>query len=76
MGMNRYWAIYDVFLGNPVLVERCATKEGAMRFVEERGLRSCGALFIVEQLLPAGPRLLPKPADGQVDYGRGEAGAP
>ena len=56
--MRRYWAVYDVFLGNPVLVERCATREGAMRFVEERGIRSCGALFIVEQLLPSGPRVL------------------
>src|ERR1044072_7599322 len=23
MSMKRYWAIYDVYLGNPVLVERC-----------------------------------------------------
>jgi hypothetical protein len=43
--MKRCWAIYDVYLGYPVLVERCATKEGAMRFVEQRGLRSWGALY-------------------------------
>ena len=63
VGMKRYWAIYDVYLGNPVLVERCATKEGAMRFVERRGLRSCGSLYVVEQLLPDGPRALP-PCEG------------
>jgi hypothetical protein len=63
MSMKRYWAIYDVYLGNPVLVERCATKEGAMRFIEQRGLRSCGALYLVEQLLPDGPRLVP-PSNG------------
>jgi hypothetical protein len=32
-----------------------------MRIVEQRGARSCGALFMVEQLLPSGPRVLPAP---------------
>jgi hypothetical protein len=57
--MKRCWAIYDVHLGNPVLVQRCETKQGAMGFIEQRGLRSCSALYVVEQLLPDGPRALP-----------------
>ena len=56
--MKRVWAIYDVFLGYPVLVERCDTQGSALQIVKQRGLRSCGALHIVEQLLPDGPRLL------------------
>jgi hypothetical protein len=67
--MKRVWAIYDVFLGNPVLVERCATREDAMRFVEHRGLRSCGSLFVVEQILPL-TRLLPV---GRPAHGAGES---
>jgi hypothetical protein len=65
--MKRVWAISTTTsLGNPVLVERCATREDAMRFVEHRGLRSCGSLFVVEQILPL-TRLLPvgrEPAHG------------
>ena len=45
MSMGRYWAVYDVFLGNLVLVERCVTKEGAMRFVEKRKQHSGSTLF-------------------------------
>ena len=61
MAMIRCWAIYDVFLGNPVLVERCATKDGAVRYAKQRGRRSCGAVHIVEQLVPC-DRIRP-PAD-------------
>jgi hypothetical protein len=50
--MTRYWAVYDVFLGNPVLVKRCPTRESAMVFIADRGLRNCQALYVVEQLLP------------------------
>jgi hypothetical protein len=56
--MTRCWAIYDVYLGTPVLVERCATKEGAKRVIEQRGSRSCGALYLVEQVLPDVARVL------------------
>ena len=75
MSMGRYWAVYDVFLGNPVLVERCVTKEGAMRFVENRGQRSGSTLFIVEQLLPAGPRVVSLDDGGLAPESR-EPGAP
>jgi hypothetical protein len=27
MNAIRSWAVFDVFLGNPVLVERCATRK-------------------------------------------------
>jgi hypothetical protein len=56
--MRRTWAIYDVYLGHPVLVERCDTRAGALQIVKQRSLRSCGAVHIVEQLLPDGPHLL------------------
>jgi hypothetical protein len=45
--MNR-WAVYDVFLGNPVLVTCCVTREEATHFIEKRGPRSCRALYVVE----------------------------
>ena len=52
MNAIRSWAVFDVFLGNPVLVERCATKEDALRVAALRRPPSCGALYVVEQLLP------------------------
>jgi hypothetical protein len=52
MQMKRTWAVYDVFLGTPVLVERCATKAGAVRVAQLRMGRGGVALHIVEQLLP------------------------
>lgn len=52
MQMKRTWAVYDVFLGTPVRVERCATKAAALRIAEFRSGRCGVALHIVEQLLP------------------------
>lgn len=53
--MVRAWAVYDVFLGNPVLVERCTTKERALRVAELQALPSGAARYVVEQLLPDSP---------------------
>ncbi len=58
MSVRRTWAVFDVYLGTPVLVERCNTKAGALRVAEQRGCRTCGSLVVIEQLLPAAPRLL------------------
>jgi hypothetical protein len=52
MQMKRTWAVYDVFLGTPVLVERCATKAGALRVGQLRMGRCGVALHIAEQPLP------------------------
>jgi hypothetical protein len=52
MKMKRTWVVYDVFLGTPVLVERCATQADALRVAELRKARCGVALHIVEQLLP------------------------
>ena len=48
----RRWAVFDVYLGTPVLVERCATREEALKVATSRRLPSCGGLYVVEQLLP------------------------
>jgi hypothetical protein len=58
MSAIRRWAVFDVFLGNPVLVERCKTREEAMYVAALRTSPSCGALFVVEQLLPGRPLIL------------------
>jgi hypothetical protein len=52
MGAIRRWAVFDVLLGNPVLVERCATKEEALRVAALRRPPSSGGLYVIEQLLP------------------------
>ena len=50
--MIRAWAVDDVFLGNPVLAERCATRERDLRIAELQRLPCGAARFVVEQLLP------------------------
>ncbi len=59
MSTRRMWAIYDVYLGNPVLVERCTTKAGAMLIAQQRERQTRRSLCVVEQLLPRLPRRLP-----------------
>ena len=52
MEMKRTWAVFDVFLGTRVLVERCATRAAALRLAQRR-MGRCGVAFhIVEQLQP------------------------
>jgi hypothetical protein len=65
--MIRAWAVYDVFLGNPVLVERCATKDRALRIAELQRLPCGAARFVVEQLLPDGPLILADCSPGDTD---------
>jgi hypothetical protein len=52
MKMRRTWVVYDVFLGTPVLVERCPTQAAALRVAELRKGRCGVALHIAEQVLP------------------------
>jgi hypothetical protein len=58
MSAIRRWAVFDVFLGNPVLVERCATREEALGAAAVRKPSTCASLFVVEQLLPGRPLTL------------------
>jgi hypothetical protein len=48
----RRWAVFDVYHGTPVLVERCATKEEALEAATSRRPPTGGALYVIEQLLP------------------------
>ena len=50
--MKRSWVIYDVFLGQHVLVARCRTKDEASRIAALRKIPSGGSRVVLEQLDP------------------------
>jgi hypothetical protein len=55
--MLRTWAVYHVYLGYPILVQRCPSKGAADKLAEEMG-QSCDSLCVVEQLMPDGFRVV------------------
>jgi hypothetical protein len=71
MRIRRTWAVYHVYLGYPILVQRCPSKGAADKLAEEMG-QSCDSLYVVEQLMPDGPRLASAHAAARND-GSGES---
>ena len=61
--MRRTWAVYDIYEGYPVLLQRFTCKEDAARLIAEKDPQTRGSLSMVEQLMPDGPRLVVSEAD-------------
>jgi hypothetical protein len=58
--MRRTWAVYDVYEGYPVLLQRFTSKADAARLIAEKSPQVRVSLSMVEQLMPDGPRLVAK----------------
>jgi hypothetical protein len=52
MGLTRTWAVFGFCEGVPILVDRCASRAGALRLADDRTMTDGLEYRVVEQLLP------------------------